>query len=549
MKKIQRLNAITLFLIILVSCNNIQSSLNSYDQLLDDDPKRALKALEDVPMEHLRTKEQKAKYSLLYSIALDKNFIDITTDSIISPAIKYYSKKGYPKDKLLTNYYLGRILFNAGKFAEAIIRFSEAEKYAEAICDLKYLGLIAMAKADTFNNQYNTEDELKEIHRAISFFEKSKMHSHKVIAEYRLAVALRNNNEYKMAEQTYRSAYNAALEQRDSFIISEILKSAAGFSVTKPISNPEAAMNIYMHLLESGYTNFSIRELGEMAYTFALMGHNEKADEIIGGISDSQESHYYAYMISKHRRDYNNAFKYIEQSLDYLKDLIAQTLQESAVKAQRDYQVCETLRAKSWIKNQQYIVVIMLIVTLTTITIMVLLRIIYQDRAYADSIAIRNISEQAASLINENKALKDMRNKIIIQFKSQFSTLKDICDTYTFYEGRTDFDNKMKAKIQCIIDKVRSQSGKQSELEKIIDARLNGAMTRLRNTMSAFREEDFIIISYFIAGFDSNLISRLMKISLEKVYQKKSRLYKRIITRSEQLQNDELKQIATLIRS
>ena len=142
-----------------------------------------------------------------------------------------------------------------------------------------------------------------------------------------------------------------------------------------------------------------------------------------------------------------------------------------------------------------------------------------------------------------------MRNKIIIQFKSQFSTLKDICDTYTFYEGRTDFDNKMKAKIQCIIDKVRSQSGKQSELEKIIDTRLNGAMTRLRNTMSAFREEDFIIISYFIAGFDSNLISRLMKISLEKVYQKKSRLYQRIITRSEQLQNDELKQIATLIRS
>ena len=68
----------------------------------------------------------KARYALLYSIALDKNYIHLTSDSIISPAVTYYECHGSIEDKLLMKYYLGRIRYNAGNYSNAIVLFEEA---------------------------------------------------------------------------------------------------------------------------------------------------------------------------------------------------------------------------------------------------------------------------------------------------------------------------------------------------------------------------------------------------------------------------------------
>lgn len=51
-------------------------------------------------------------YALLLSIALDKNYIDVTNDSIIAPAVKNYAKHGSADEKLKTRYYWGCIAMN-----------------------------------------------------------------------------------------------------------------------------------------------------------------------------------------------------------------------------------------------------------------------------------------------------------------------------------------------------------------------------------------------------------------------------------------------------
>ena len=45
---------------------------------MDTDPQRALSILDSINFENFKTKKLKAKHALLYSIALDKNFIDMT---------------------------------------------------------------------------------------------------------------------------------------------------------------------------------------------------------------------------------------------------------------------------------------------------------------------------------------------------------------------------------------------------------------------------------------------------------------------------------------
>ena len=59
-------------------------------------------------------RKQKAKYALLYSMALDKNYIDLQSDSIIAPAIKYYERHGSHEERFLCYYYRARIYETAG---------------------------------------------------------------------------------------------------------------------------------------------------------------------------------------------------------------------------------------------------------------------------------------------------------------------------------------------------------------------------------------------------------------------------------------------------
>lgn len=76
--------ASTLFL----SCKNAQvdSILTSAEKSMNDDPKSSLEILESIDKDSISMRKQKAKYALLYSMALDKNYIDLQSDSIIAPS-------------------------------------------------------------------------------------------------------------------------------------------------------------------------------------------------------------------------------------------------------------------------------------------------------------------------------------------------------------------------------------------------------------------------------------------------------------------------------
>ena len=69
---------------------------------METHPDSALALLKTIDQSSIIGKESKAKYSLLMSMALDKNYIDTTTFDIIQPAIDYYLSKGNADEKLRT---------------------------------------------------------------------------------------------------------------------------------------------------------------------------------------------------------------------------------------------------------------------------------------------------------------------------------------------------------------------------------------------------------------------------------------------------------------
>ena len=104
-----------LFMVMFISCGHKTKAwvmLDNAENLMSSLPDSALVLLSSIDRERLGDDEEKARYALLMSMALDKNYIDTTTFDVLQPAIDYYLENGSADERLRTLYYQGRIYQN-----------------------------------------------------------------------------------------------------------------------------------------------------------------------------------------------------------------------------------------------------------------------------------------------------------------------------------------------------------------------------------------------------------------------------------------------------
>lgn len=81
-----------LFSWLMVSCSESkeQKVLNRVESVIEAHPDSALTLLRGVDKASLGSDKERARYALLMSMALDKNYIDTTSFDVIQPAMDYY---------------------------------------------------------------------------------------------------------------------------------------------------------------------------------------------------------------------------------------------------------------------------------------------------------------------------------------------------------------------------------------------------------------------------------------------------------------------------
>ena len=150
---------------IIVSCSGnpaVDRQLAVVENMMAERPDSALSVLNGIDSELVTSEAEKARYALLMSQALDKNYIDTTTFDVLQPAIDYYinKDKGTPDEKLRTLYYQGIIFLNRSELDMSMQSFLKANDLNNYTDTLIYAHLL-VAQGNLYNQSWLIDDYIQ----------------------------------------------------------------------------------------------------------------------------------------------------------------------------------------------------------------------------------------------------------------------------------------------------------------------------------------------------------------------------------------------------
>lgn len=517
---------------ILLSCRSydVNRTLQDIDSYIMTRPDSALTVLEGMSRDVLRTERQRAHHALLHAMALDKNYIDVSEDSIASVAVNYYSRKGPMKYRARAYYYLGLAYYYQQDYDRAILEFTKAEKAAE-VSDSLYLGMTKSIQGHSYYETHNLEEVLNCFHKAYDIYSALSEYSKACSVMYKLISTYIAKLEFEKAEEMLLDLLDNN-ELRGNLRL-RTLALYAYLNVAKPDRNPNHSVQLYEQLINS---NYSLSNNDFWAYSFALslVGRIAESRDITSElfVSDtSSAAYYWQYLIAKYDNDYKRALAYLEESNFRDNQVIITALNQSLSLAQRDYYESESELAEYKAKGRTYALVSVVIICLLILALgyFAFCRYIKKQKDekdryinYADE-----VSRQLKALQTDADAMPALKRKYVELYKEKFESLRLLCDNYLLYLDRTDAEKKMYSRVVDMIDEIRGDKNCIGELEFILNKDLDGLMTALRREIKA-KEVDYSIYAYSIIGFDATTISNLLDLSVNQVYIRKSRIKRQI---------------------
>ena len=183
MKRTHPLYYLLLTLLLLTGCNapnQMTDDLIRAEAWMNEHPDSALNLLKGIAQPELQTQAHHARYALLYSQALDKNYIDLTSDSLINIAVDYYKDRDDVRAKFFSYYYQGRIYTNANNLTQATLAYMEAEQLVDELGDDYAAGLLYNQMGTIYRDYYDFPKALESYRLSTEHYHKADKPLHKL---------------------------------------------------------------------------------------------------------------------------------------------------------------------------------------------------------------------------------------------------------------------------------------------------------------------------------------------------------------------------------
>ena len=190
-------------------------TLAQIESYIEESPDSALNVLQGMDKGEFSGMEEKAKYALLMSIALDKNWVDVTDETLINEAVDYYSNSDDIESLFKAYFYQGRIYVNAHDYPQAVLSYIKAEELLGSVNDNYTAGMLYRELGNIYLHQYDYEKSIKAYEKAYSYYSLAELELHKAHVIMHLGLAYWNNEDFEKAEEYITKALNSAKELGD----------------------------------------------------------------------------------------------------------------------------------------------------------------------------------------------------------------------------------------------------------------------------------------------------------------------------------------------
>lgn len=538
--------------------DRVDKILKHAENIMDNAPDSALILLSDTSLRP-RTNREKALYSLLLTQARHKNYIDETNDSLISTAVDYFDGGGKSPYLMKSLFYKSIINYNATNYRLAMRAALRAKEMAISLNDTYWQARTAEQVARIFSKNHFHKEAIKEFGDAARNYRNSGLESAYLYSLGDIALAYSN-----ICDHINTILFtDSILAQNPSSNIVAYCASILSYSYYKskrPVEANQYADTICKYskivpLESSDYSTISnikidinqFKEAKVMLDSAFLTSVTE---------SDSLSCYIATVRLYEKQNDTVNAYLALNKVFFLQNKMEKELIKQSSVVAQRDYFEDEMTLAREKNIRKDYIIGMIAIVLLSVIFYILIWR---HFKIIAYNNEIERTMTQIQLLTNEmqqsDATLKILESKIadnqssIKKLNSQLSSSLRQATMFSqlsheifgdriehlnmlinqFYDmGSSEATKKLVINnIKKEIEKLTSNSSIE-EIERIVNSFNDDIISKMRQELPEFSQNDINFIILVSAGFNSRAISMFIGIKPNSTYMKRKRLIDRI---------------------
>ena len=513
----------------IVSCNRdvaTMETLSHAEAIMQEHPDSALSLLQAIDTKTISTDRCRALHALLLSQAYDKNYIDLTNDSIITIAVDYFADSDDHHYAMLAHYYHGRIRYNATDYPRCLLSMTKAFGHAEDINDYYWKGRIAEQISNVYDSNFHGKEAVYYAQIAYDNLKISGIQPYLNYSLLRLARVQNNNGNFNSCIEICKQLIDSAKIYNDSrlfghsrYLMAKAYYGNKEYKKAKDLiieigQKGELKTDLRCFL---GLSHIELKELDNAKVVFNSIG-TEYCDDDLSLV----------YEISKRTGATKDALLALSKLYDNLDSVFvhsmsqnfSQTLSELHLQEQKTKET-ELNRAKL---SRNIILSIGIVVIITIAMLFYKWNKEYKQKLEKNVIIAQNLRE----ILQANKS--ETQHIIDNLLATRFEVIDNLCKT--LYENKSiGLDNKKRisSEVEKLIEQFSTNRQKIAELENFANKHHSNIITSFKTDLPNLKEVDYLLFLYTTLGFSITAIALFLnEDKVDAVYNRKARLKNKI---------------------
>ena len=534
---------VLLLFLVAVSCREESSyrhAVRDAEELLSEQPDSSLSLL--LPFQQFQSvsPRSRAEFARVFSMALDKNYIDVEDDSLALVAWNYYKKRPLSRERMLSAYSVGRVQLNKQDYIASMLSFRRSLEDARQLVDAHYEGLSLRNIAVVYDQTYDIVHSLEYMREAYTIFHGSGEQLYADYAKLSIALTYLNMRDVHSCDSVLRELKNVS-DDNFQFQVNKAYMDVM-YSLTPP--DAEGVLRYYRLAKEYKYSQFSAKDYTTVGTAFGLLNQPdsmryywEKAASEAASEEDRIAAVYDQYVVDSSEGQYERALSSLKTAVAFQDSLVNEKLRQSVSYALGELYGRDAREVALQKKNLLSLLIIILLLCL-------LVSGYFITKSRRQRIELEESLVRVSDVEEELQRMKTNQEGIAYSVEAlahdKVKNLKSLSDLYFRFENKVA--NREYSTREEVIESFRRdlrafRNNKEYlvALETKLNMQKDNMIAKMRegfavkkNKGELLREEDWTILIMVFSGFSVKTISFFTGLPVSTIGMRKTRYMEKI---------------------